>query len=194
MTTRPWIGVAVAVLVVSGCGSSSPEDEPTARPEPYPWSPMVAAVDSAVPRLEGRHLVSARVYVVRAVPQPAMDVRTDPDAVLAAFEELAWDPKRSGHLATMRAWVEVGDDAALQFAGCFSGWSGSLKVGVDPRPGRSRLRFESQCVRGRSWEYEVEVEAGADLTLDLVPGRVAVVTVPASRPRDLFFLVFVAVQ
>ena len=162
-TARLWIGVAVAALVVSGCASWTPEDEPTARPEPYPWSPTVAAVDSAATSVEGMYLVSARVHAVRAVPQPSLDVRTDPDAVLAAYDELLLDPERVAQMTTGRAWANVGDSATLRFRGCISGWAGSLEVHVDPRPGRTVLGFECQRVRLRGSAAEVEVEARANL-------------------------------
>lgn len=120
-----------------------------------------------------------------------VEVCDDPHRALLAVERLCdVVTYEAGRLSLLRvdggAATPGEEEVVLNLnPGCgLSRLDGSLRARVDPRPGRSRvaLEFGSDVVR-----LDAEVE------LDLVPGRLALISVPAPG-EDAVVLVFLAVS
>ncbi|MBX3470402.1 MAG: hypothetical protein KF878_26340 [Planctomycetes bacterium] len=119
-----------------------------------------------------------------------VEVCDDPHRALLAVERLCdvvtYEAGRLSLLRVAAGAATPGEEVVLDLnPGCgLSRLGGSLRARVDPRPGRSRvaLEFGSDVVR-----------LDADVELDLVPERLALISVPVPG-EDAVVLVFLAVS
>ncbi|MCO5166551.1 MAG: hypothetical protein M9894_09320 [Planctomycetes bacterium] len=180
---------ATWLLLLAGCAAA-----PTAAPprDPAPWSLGARGADREERALEPQQdgvFVEARIWALRQVRGPGqVEVCDDPRRVLLAVERLcdvvAYESGALSLLFVAGGLAAPGEDVLLTLTSGCGLWPlhGSLRVRVDPRPGRSRVALEvgSDAVR-----------VDADVELDLVPGRLALISAPVPG-EDAAVLVFLA--